>query len=58
VDEAAAERDMGEAVATGGVGEAEAQQTDDSLPDVGVLQLENQVSPPTFRVTRSLESVC
>jgi hypothetical protein len=58
VDEAAAVRDMGEAVATGGVGEAEAQQTDDSLPDVGGLQLDKQVSPPTFRVTRSLESVC
>jgi hypothetical protein len=58
VNEAAAMKDMGETEARENLRETQAQEPDNSLPDVGGLQLEDQVSPPTFRVTRSLKSVC
>lgn len=51
-------KDTGETEARENLRETQAQEPDNSLPDVGGLQLEDQVSPPTFRVTRSLKSVC
>jgi hypothetical protein len=51
-------KDMGETEARKDMRETQAQEADNSLPDVGGLQLEDQVSPPTSRITRSLESVC
>jgi hypothetical protein len=57
VNEAAAMKDMGTTEARENLRETQAQEADNSLPDVGGLQLEDQVSPPKFQVTRSLDSV-